>query len=81
MNPVGIAIAFVLFWALIGMGLFLTTTGIVGLAKKGTGIGYAARAEVATKQATGLMIYMIVLLAGLAMTYAGAYATYAVIYR
>ena len=80
MNPIGIAIAFVMFWGVIGLGLFLTATGIVGLAKKGGIIGYAAQAENARLTASTAM-YMIVLLAGLAMVYAGGYATYAVIYR
>ncbi|TAK28888.1 MAG: hypothetical protein EPO21_21775 [Chloroflexota bacterium] len=80
MNPIGIAIAFVMFWGVIGLGLFLMATGVVGLAKKGGIIGYAAHAETA-RMTTSTVLYMVALLAGLAMTYVGAYATYAVIYR
>ncbi|MBI4319159.1 MAG: hypothetical protein HY675_11770 [Chloroflexi bacterium] len=83
MNPIGIALAFVLFWAMIGLGLFLTFSGVVGLVRREDTVGIVVRSGTAqgTRQVAELIVNAVLLVVGLALAYAGAYATYTVIYR
>ena len=79
MNPLGLGLAFVLFWVVIGLGLFITFSGLMGLGK-----GPAVSGITARHSATRLMRqfgHAILLAIGLGMVVAGGYAIYAVIYR
>ena len=79
MNPLGIGIAFMLFWGLIGLGLFLTFAGFLGLGKAPAAHGITARHS--ASGALGQLGYAIMLLAGLVMLASGGYAVYVVVYR
>ncbi len=83
MNPLGLALAFVLFWAMIGLGLFLIFAGAVGIARREDTVGLLARsvAVQGSRQAVELVVNGVLLAVGVALAYGGAYATYMVIYR
>jgi len=79
MNPVGIGLAFMLFWALVGLGLFLTFAGFLGLGQAPAAHGITARHS--ASGAFGQFGYAVMLLVGLVMLASGGYAIYAVVYR
>lgn len=79
MNPLGIGLAFIVFWAAIGLGLFLTFSGLIGLGNVRR--TYGITAEHSATQLTVALTQALVLVAGLALLVAGAYANYVVLYR
>jgi hypothetical protein len=79
MNPLGIGLAFTLFWAAIGLGLFLTFNGFIGLGKARR--VYGITAEHSATHVVSSLSYAIMLVIGLVLVVAGAYANYVVLYR
>ena len=72
MNPMGIALAFLAFGLVSGLGVFIVGNTAPALVRS-TG---ASR----TREGMALFMYASLLLLGLAMILAGGYATYKVIY-
>ncbi len=83
MNPLGIAMAFVVLWAMIGLGVFLIATAAVRLTKKEAPMGAVATAMVAgeTRVQAKTVVSVVLLLAGIVLTYVGGNGIYTVIYR
>lgn len=79
MNPIGIGLAFTLFWGAIGLGLFMTFSGFLGLGKSRR--LYGVTAEHSASQVASSLTNAVLLVAGLALVAAGAYANWAVLYR
>ncbi len=79
MNPIGIAVAFTMFWAAIGLGLFLCFSGIIGFGQSRK--VYGLTAEHSVPQVVGSLRYAVMLVIGLALLVAGGYANYVVLYR
>lgn len=82
MHPLSIALGFMFFWLVTGLGLFLFSNNLVGLWRRvrinqETGI----IAVGIRKQALLLGFNLVLVLAGLAMMLYGGYATYMVIYH
>ncbi len=80
MNPVGIALAFLVFWSLVAAGVFLTLTGASRLrhlaVRRAT--GGLDRVQVADGVAAALQL--VAVLVGAAMIVSGTYATYVVLF-
>lgn len=82
MHPLSIALVFMFFWLVTGLGLFLFSNNLIGLVRrlkltqvKGLiAMGYH-------RQAWLLGLNVLLALAGLVMMLYGGYATYVVIYR
>lgn len=83
MNPLGIAMAFVVLWAMVGLGVFLIATAAVRLTKRETPMGAVATAVVTgeSKLRTETIVSVVLLLAGIGLTYLGGNGIYTVIYR
>lgn len=83
MNPLGIALAFVLFWATIGLGLFLMFSSGVRLSRRRSSVGVVARfiTTEGTRQAVDLLVNWVLMLIGASLTYVGGVAIYNTIYR
>jgi len=83
MNPAAIAVVFILFWLVIGLGLFLSLTSLALLSRSwGTmGVRTKHRRAGPPGRSRGWGLHIVVALLGLALVYAGGYATYTVIYR
>ncbi|MBI2955259.1 MAG: hypothetical protein HYY30_13170 [Chloroflexi bacterium] len=83
MNPLGLAMAFVFLWAAVGLGVFLLTTAAVRLTKRDIPAGAVAQAVVVsqTRARFDTIINVVLLLAGVALTYFGGNGIYTVIYR
>ena len=83
MNPIGIAMAFLLFWAMIGLGLFLMANSVVKLSRGNASLGAVAQA--ATSGSTLIkmetVVSLVLLVAGAALTWVGGVSVYNVIYR
>jgi len=82
MNPLSIALAFIVFWLVIGLGLFLffnTLAALLKHARAGVELGLLAPARV--RHSLALVLDTGLLLLGMAMVAAGGYATYVVVYR
>ena len=79
MNPLGIGLAFTIFWAAIGLGLFLSFSGFLGLGKARR--VYGITAEHSATQIIGSLTYAMMLGIGLMLVAAGAYANSVVLYR
>ena len=79
MNPLGIGLAFTLFWAAIGLGLFLSFSGFLGLGKARR--VYGVTAQHSATQLVGSLTHAMMLVIGLTLVAAGAYANYVVLYR
>jgi len=81
MHPMGIALAFLVFWSLVAAGTFLLLTATMRLrrvaGRKVTG-GAIPHATVADSLAIGF--HMLVGLLGAALVAAGLYATYVVVF-
>lgn len=80
MNPVGIALAFLVFWSLVAAGVFLTVAGANRLrhvaVRRGT--GGAARLQIA--DGVAVVIQLATMAIGAAMVFSGLYATYVVLF-
>lgn len=82
MHPLSIALAFMFFWLVTGLGLFLFSNNLVGLWRQlrlnqETGLiatGYR-------KQTWMLGLNLVLALAGLTIMLYGGYATWVVLYR
>lgn len=83
MNPIGIAMAFVLFWSMVGLGLFLMANSLVRLSRQsgslaavvqtiGTGTG-----EVRLQAMVNLALFI----AGAVLAWLGGNWIYVVIYK
>ncbi len=83
MNPLGLALAFVVLWAMIGLGIFLLVTAGVRLAKMEMPLGAVAQAVIAgqARARTETIISTVMLLAGVTLAYVGGNGIYTVIYR
>ena len=83
MNPIGIAIGFVVLWIIIGMGLYLTCSRIVAINKQQAPLGFIARVFITDGpvQVVTLVLNLVLLAIGLMMILFGGYATYNIIYR
>ncbi len=83
MNPIGIAMAFLLFWAMIGLGLFLVANSVIKLSRGTASLGLMAQAMTrGTAQVkVEAVVSMLMLVAGCALTWVGATSLYMVIYR
>lgn len=82
MHPLSVALAFMFFWLVTGLGLFLFSNNLVGLFKRvrvNQEAGFVAMGY--RKQGWLLGLNLVLVLAGLAMMFYGGYATYMVIYR
>lgn len=82
MNAIGIALAFIFFWVVLAIGLFLVVYSVRRLTRHNE---LKRSAIVATNMATGTnvatyVMEAILLVVGLAMVYFGVSATYIVIY-
>lgn len=80
MNPIGIGLAFLVFWSLVAAGTFLILTAggrLRHLTGRRMRVGEVAHIDTATGVAVGL--HLVTLLIGAAMVFAGVYATYVVL--
>lgn len=82
MNPIGIALAFMFFWVVLAVGLFLVVFSVRRLARHNE---LRRSSIVATQMLTGTsvlayVVEAVLLVVGLAMVYFGVSATYIVIY-
>lgn len=78
MHPMGIALAFLVFWSLVAVGVFLVLSAggrLRRLARRR--MGEVAHVDTATGVAAALHLLTVVLGAGLVL--AGVYATYVVL--
>lgn len=78
MNPVGIALAFLVFWSLVAAGVFLTVSSGNRLRR----VAVRQHGEVIhvdTAAGVALVLHVVTLVIGLAMIFAGVYATYVVV--
>lgn len=83
MNPIGLAMAFMLFWGMIGLGLFLMANSVVKLGRGNASLGLIAQTMTT---GTGQMkmqtvVSLALLVVGVALTWVGANSVYNVIYR
>lgn len=82
MNPLGIALVFVVFWLVIGLGLFLFFYNLASLRRHSCSAVLARVVAVEPlRHNIETAVSVALLLIGVGMVYAGAYATYIVIYR
>ncbi|MDA8189029.1 MAG: hypothetical protein M0T85_12875 [Dehalococcoidales bacterium] len=83
MNPIGIAMAFLVLWMMIGLGIFLITTAAVRLTRGTARMGAVAQVAMAgqTKVMTETIINVVMLVAGLGLAFVGGNGVYTVIYR
>lgn len=82
MHPLSIALAFMFFWLVTGLGLFLFSNNLVGIWKQmklNQTTGVIATAY--RKQTWMLGMNLVLALAGLAMMLYGGYATWTVLYH
>lgn len=80
MNPMGIALAFLVFWSLVAVGVILITIAggrLRHLTGRREGVAEVIRVNTAVGVAVAL--HLVTLLAGAAMVTAGLYATYIVV--
>ena len=82
MDALGITMAFLFFWSLVGVGLALTIRGAIGLVPKESRIGLVAGLDddTGTTVAQELMS-KIMLAAGMLMIYVGGSATYNALFQ
>lgn len=82
MNALGITMAFLVFWTMVGAGLALTIKGAIGLVPRETRISLIAGLQ--DDNGTSLaqeLLSKIMLAIGLLLIYIGGSATYTVIFR
>ena len=82
MHPLSIALAFMFFWLVTGLGLFLFSNNLVGIWKQmklNQTTGFIATGY--RKQTWMLGMNLVLALAGLAMMLYGVYATWTVLYQ
>jgi hypothetical protein len=79
MSPLGIGLAFLVFWTAIALGLFLFFFGLISLGKARAVYGVAV--EHAMHRMAVSAAYAAILVVGLALVAAGVYANYVVLYR
>ncbi len=79
MNPLGIASAFVVFWATIGLGLFILLTSVVRMSRRQPLVRVIATEGV--RQGVDLLVNAVLMLIGASLTYVGGLAIYNTIYR
>lgn len=80
MHPVGIALAFLVFWSLVAVGSFLLLTA-VGRLRRAAARRMAQEDVLPVSAADGLAIslHLMMALVGAALVVAGSYATYVVL--
>ena len=76
MHPVGIALAFLVFWSLVAAGAFLCTACLRRLARWHAPAGSG---RVAVAEGVGVILHLVGLAAGAGLVAAGLYATYVVL--
>ena len=83
MNPLGIALTFLLFGMLIGAGIYMALQGLGGLLRyQAFSLAFMARTETRSlRELATIFTDTILLLAGLGMIYLGVAWTYIVVYR
>lgn len=82
MNALGITVAFLFFWTLIGIGLLLTVKGAIGLVPRETRISLVAGLPNDTGTTVAQELTSKVLLAvGMLLIYIGGSATFNVMFR
>lgn len=79
MNPIGIALAFLIFWSLVAAGMFLTVTAGNRLRHVTARRQRGEVLHVDTATGVALVLHVVTLALGLGMILAGTYATYVVI--
>lgn len=83
MNPIGIALVFMIFGAIIGVGLFLVVRSLSGLQKQ-RALHFSAMHSFQTyrlKDLLGIMGRSLLALLGIAMIYQGTLWIYIVVFR
>lgn len=78
MNPVGIALAFLVFWSLVAAGAFLTISSGNRL-RRVTARQQGEVMHVDAAVGVALVLHVVTLALGLVMIFAGVYATYVVV--
>jgi len=83
MNPLAIAAAFITFWLIIGLGLFLSLNSLAFLWRSRGGVAIKGNPHWAGPMRWALAqgLALLLILIGLALISTGGYATYTVIYR
>ncbi|GEM_PF-6725504 len=82
MHPLSIALAFMFFWLVTGLGLFLFSNNLVGLWRRLKATQVTALIATGYRKQTWLLgLNVLLAMAGLVMMLYGGYATYLVIYR
>ncbi len=76
-HPVGIALAFLVFWSLVAAGAFLCVTCLRRLARWQRALTGGGR--VALAEGVGAVLHLAGLAAGASLVAAGLYATYVVL--
>ena len=82
MNPLGIALAFVVFWLIIGLGAFLFFNTLSAFFKNmRAGVVLGLLPTVKLRSSLAILLDLTLLFLGMAVMLAGLYANYVVIYR
>jgi hypothetical protein len=83
MNPIGIALAFILFWAMVGLGLFLMANSLAKLGRQSG--SFRAVAQAISAGATEVRVQIVVnlglFIVGAVLAWLGASSVYTVIYK
>lgn len=79
MNPIGIALAFLVFWSLVAAGGFLTLTAGTRLRHVGARSRAGAAVPVDAALGVAVVLHVVTLLLGAAMIVSGLYASYVVV--
>ncbi|MDQ7820388.1 MAG: hypothetical protein QN173_04235 [Armatimonadota bacterium] len=77
MHPVGIALAFLVFWSLVAAGAFLCTACLRRLVRWQQALAGSGR--VALTEGVGVVLHLVGLATGATLVAAGLYATYVVL--
>ncbi len=82
MNPLGIAIFFIVLWSIVGAGLYLTFSRISALKNQQGPLGVTARLFLTERpsQVFSLIVNIVLLVVGLLMVVGGLYITFRIIY-
>lgn len=83
MNPLGIAMAFVVLWSIVGLGIFLLATAAVRLTKRDRAVGAVAQAVMVgeARARAETIVSVVMLVAGVVLTFVGGNGIYTVIYK
>ncbi len=79
MNPIGIALAFLIFWSLVAVGAFLLATATNRLRRPLRGLAAGPVVHLTPADGLAIGVHLMLGLVGAVMTAAGLYATYIVL--